>query len=320
VVCDPACGTGGFLLGARDHIVASTPQLSESQKAFLRSDTFRGVELVEDVARLAAMNLMLHGVFGETDDGLPIARGDSLAMYPDMAVDVVLTNPPFGTKGSITYSKDGKTRRSIEDLTVARPDFWVATANKQLNFVQHVVSLLKPGGRAAMVLPDNVLYEQGAGTAIRRHLLEHYDVHTLLRLPPGLFYAAGVLANVLFFDKSPAKPGTGGLLVYDLRSENRFSLKSNPISADDLEEFIDVFIARRLAPTPPNAALSSPRYRMFDRNEILSSEDCPLDLEWAIRGSETTPALDALDHLSKQISANLEAALEHVRLAGNGSE
>ena len=190
------------------------------------------------------MNLLLHGVGDPTGkSNLPVACEDSLATPPRNTVDVVLTNPPFGVKGSYVSTSDEN--GSTGDLV--RKDFWAKSANKQLNFVQHVHSLLKPGGRAAVVVPDNVLFEGGAGEDVRRRLLTTCDVHTLLRLPSGIFYAHGVKANVLFFDTMVnSDSAVRKLWVYDLRFENKFTVKSNPIGKSDLADFVARF--------KPNAA------------------------------------------------------------------
>lgn len=203
-ICDPACGTGGFLLAAHDYIVRSKPVLDKDQKRHLKLKALHGVELVDGVARLCAMNLLLHGI-GPTGDEAPppIKVDDSLRADPGTRFDVVLTNPPFGKKSSVlVVNEEGEQER--EALTVVRDDFWASTSNKQLNFVQHVKTLLKINGRAAIVVPDNVLFEGGAGETVRRKLLHECDVHTLLRLPTGIFYAQGMKANVLFFDRKPA--------------------------------------------------------------------------------------------------------------------
>jgi type I restriction enzyme M protein len=205
-ICDPACGTGGFLLAAYDY-VSRNCQLDPDQKAHLKLHALHGVEIVDAVTRLCAMNLLLHGVgpsIESTDP--PVITGDSLSAGPgNDRFDLVLTNPPFSRKSSVLIvNDDGGQER--EALTIVRDDFWATTSNKQLNFVQHVNSLLATNGRAAVVVPDNVLFEGGAGETIRRQLLKSCDVHTLLRLPTGIFYAQGVKANVLFFDKKPASP------------------------------------------------------------------------------------------------------------------
>ncbi|MHB1516545.1 MAG: type I restriction-modification system subunit M, partial [Acidiferrobacteraceae bacterium] len=187
-VCDPACGTGGFLLAAHDHVVHHHPNLTRDQRRMLKEESFKGWELVQATARLCAMNMLLHGIGSQ--DFEPIVVADSLAADPGERFDVILTNPPFGKKSSTTIvGEEGKASRERD--IVERGDFWTTTSNKQLNFIQHVKTLLKQNGRAAVVVPDNVLFEGGAGETIRRKLLAECDVHTLLRLPTGLFYAQG---------------------------------------------------------------------------------------------------------------------------------
>ena len=236
-VCDPACGTGGFLLAAHDYVVRRNPHLTKDQRRKLKEATFKGWELVPATARLCAMNLLLHGI--GSHDFEPIVVADSLAADPGERFDLVLTNPHFGKKSSTTIvGEEGKV--SKERDIVERSDFWTTTSNKQLNFVQHVKTLLKQNGRAAVVAPDNVLFAGGAGETIRRKLLHECDVHTLLRLPTGLFYAQGVKANVLFFDKKPASetPWTRKLWIYDLRTNRRFTLKTSPLQREDLDGFV----------------------------------------------------------------------------------
>jgi len=220
-ICDPACGTGGFLLAAHDFI-AKNPKLDRAQKKQLKSGTFFGIELVDSVTRLCAMNLLLHGEY-----------------------EVVLANPPFGKKSSVTIVNDAG-EQSKESLVINRDDFWASTSNKQLNFLQHIFTILKMHGRAAVVLPDNVLFEGGAGETIRRELLKQADVHTLLRLPTGIFYAQGVKANVLFFERKPAqeKPWTKKLWIYDLRTNLHFTLKENTLKRTDLDDFVACYFGR----------------------------------------------------------------------------
>ena len=236
-LCDPACGTGGFLLAAHDYVVKHNPNMSADEKRKLKGSTFKGWELVQSTARLCAMNLMLHSI--GTDKDLPIIVSDSLAADPGDRFDIVLTNPPFGKKSSTTIvAENGKVSRETD--IIERQDFWATTSNKQLNFIQHVKTLLKQNGRAAVVVPDNVLFEGGAGETVRRKLLHECDVHTLLRLPTGLFYAQGVKANVLFFDKKPASetPWTKKLWIYDLRTNMHFTLKTSSLQRSDLDEFV----------------------------------------------------------------------------------
>jgi type I restriction enzyme M protein len=201
-IADPACGTGGFLLAAHDYVEAHNRPLDREQWDHLRHKALQGWEIVDSAARLCVMNLYLHGI-GANGGSSPIHVADSLAADPGQRFNLVLTNPPFGKKSSVTFvSDEGEVKREAQ--TIVRDDFWTSTSNKQLNFVQHVKTILEMQGRAAVVVPDNVLFEGGAGETIRRKLLHECDVHTLLRLPTGIFYAQGVKANVLFFDRKPA--------------------------------------------------------------------------------------------------------------------
>ncbi|HEX8310944.1 MAG TPA: class I SAM-dependent DNA methyltransferase, partial [Chthoniobacteraceae bacterium] len=248
VICDPACGTGGFLLAAQDFI-RKHHKLDKAQLRFLNTEQLRGVELVDSVARLCSMNLLLHGIGATAQDGkeapIPVQVKDGLAAKHG-EYEMVLTNPPFGKKSSVTIVNDaGET--SKESLTINRDDFWATTSNKQLNFLQHVFTILKQHGRAAVVVPDNVLFEGGAGETIRRELLKQADVHTLLRLPTGIFYAQGVKANVLFFDRKPAadkQAWTTKLWIYDLRTNKHFTLKENPLTRADLDDFVACYSAK----------------------------------------------------------------------------
>ena len=237
-IYDPACGTGGFLLAAHDYI-SRNYQLDKDQKTFLKLDTLGGKDIVDNVVRLCVMNLYLHGIGG---DESPIEVGDSLVSDPGDRFDMILTNPPFGKKSSITIV-NGEGKADRESLIYERQDFWATTSNKQLNFVQHVKTLSKINGKVAIVAPDNVLFEGGAGETVRRKLLHECDVHTLLRLPTGLFYVQGVKANVLFFDRKPAseKPWTEKLWIYDLRTNKHFTLKTNSMRYEDLQDFIKCY-------------------------------------------------------------------------------
>jgi len=300
---DPACGTGGFLLVAHDY-VSNHYQLDKEQKAFLKFHTLTGKDIVDSVARLCVMNLYLHGIGG---DESPIEVEDSLYSKPKEHYDMVLTNPPFGKKSSITIvNGEGKAER--ESLIYEREDFWATTSNKQLNFVQHIKTLLKIHGNAAVVIPDNVLFEGGAGETIRRKLMHECDVHTLLRLPTGVFYAQGVKANVIFFDKKPAseKPWTEKLWIYDLRTNQHFTLKTNPLLYKDLEDFVACF-------KPENRHLrkETDSFRAFSYEELIQRDKAGLDIFWlkdeSLEDSENLPSPDVL---AKEIVDNLESALE----------
>ena len=303
-ICDPACGTGGFFLAAYEYLSENyRTTLSRDQKAFLKFHTFAGTDIVDNVVRLCVMNLYLHGIGGTES---PIATGDSLGQDPGDRYDIVLTNPPFGNRSSITITADGK-RQSNASLTYQRDDFSATTSNKQFNFLQHIQTILKTEGRAAVVLPDNVLFERGAGETIRRQLLKKFDVHTLLRLPTGIFYAQGVKANVLFFEKRPASedPWTRKLWVYDLRTDKRFTLKTNPLSESDLQDFITAY-----NPENRHDRTETERFRAFGYDELIEREHVNLDLFWLNEDSFSDGAeLPPPDVLIAEITQNLETAL-----------
>jgi type I restriction enzyme M protein len=305
-VHDPACGTGGFLLAAHDYI--SNPKhytLDKNQKKHLRYDALSGIEIVDATARLCAMNLYLHGIGG---DECPIKGGDdSLATPPSVHYDVVLTNPPFGKKSSITIiNEEGE--QSKEALTYYRDDFWATTSNKQLNFLQHVKSCLKIHGRAAVVVPDNVLFEGGAGETVRRKLLHECDVHTLLRLPTGIFYAQGVKANVLFFDRKPASetPWTKTLWIYDFRTNQHFTLKTNSLKRSDLDDFVKSY-----NPENRHKRKETDRFKSFSYEDLLKRDKVNLDIFWLKDDSlEDSANLPDPEIIAAEIAEDLEAALD----------
>ena len=314
-VCDPACGTGGFLLAAHDYVVHHYPHMTKAERKFLKEKTFKGWELVHATARLCAMNLLLHGIGSQEHE--PIVVGDSLAVDPGERFDLVLTNPPFGKKSSTTIIGEGG-KVSKEKDTIERDDFWTTTSNKQLNFVQHVKTLLKVGGRAAVVVPDNVLFEGGAGETIRRKLLHECDVHTLLRLPTGLFYAQGVKANVLFFDKKPASetPWTKKLWIYDLRTNKHFTLKTNPLKREDLDEFVELFKPDNHHEREPTWSEDNPegRWRAYDYEALIQRDKASLDIFWLKDESlAETENLPPPEVIAQEIVEDLEAALAQFR-------
>jgi len=306
-ICDPACGTGGFFLAASKYI-ADHYQLDREQQEFLKYKTFKGWEIVDSTARLCVMNLYLHGIDGGEES--PIVVGDALAADPGERFDYVMTNPPFGKKSSITiFNGEGKASR--ESIAYERQDFWATTSNKQLNFLQHIKTILKIDGKAAVVVPDNVLFEGGAGETIRRKLLHECDVHTLLRLPTGIFYAQGVKANVLFFDKRPGseRHSTEKLWIYDLRTNKHFTLKTNPLKYEDLEDFIKCY-------NPENRydRQETERFRCFNYDELIQRDKVNLDIFWLKDESlEDTENLPEPEVLAADIAENLEAALEQFR-------
>ncbi len=299
-ISDPACGTGGFLLAAFEYLNRRTKNAKEA--AFLRMRALHGINLVPNVARLCAMNLFLHGV--GADHKHPVIKiCDSLESKAE-PVDMVLTNPPFGKKSSFTIiGADGNNH--TDKISYEREDFWATTSNKQLNFVQHVYSMLKESGRAAVVVPDNVLFEGGAGEKIRRALLQQCDVHTLLRLPTGIWYSPGVKANVLFFDKKPIgkTPATKEIWVYDLRSDRNFSLRQNPIKPENLMDFVHSYRA-----DDPTQRKETAHFRRFKYSEIMARDKANLDIQWQ-RATVNATKDETPQGLMKEILKDLEEAM-----------
>ncbi len=305
-ICDPACGTGGFLLAAHDHIEKNNPLMDQGQKVHLKHNALHGWEIVDGAARLGVMNLYLRGIGGDETN---IKVDDSLRDRPSTYFDMVLTNPPFGRKSSLTFvNSEGESER--ESLIVERPDFWATTSNKQLNFLQHVRSLLKIHGRAAIVVPDNVLFEGGAGETVRRKLLAECDVHTLLRLPTGVFYAQGVKANVLFFDRKPASetPWTRELWIYDLRTNRRFTLKANPLTRAHLDDFVACY-----NPEARHERQETEHFRRFSYEDLVKRDKVNLDTFWLRDESmEDSANLPPPDEIAGEIVEDLRAALEQL--------
>ncbi len=312
-ICDPACGTGGFLLAAHDYIVREHGPLDRDQWDHLRHKALHGWEIVDNTARLCVMNLYLHGI-GVNGGASPIHVADSLAADPGARFDLVLTNPPFGKKSSVTFvNEEGEARR--ESQVIERGDFIASTSNKQLNFVQHIKTILAMHGRAAVVVPDNVLFEGGAGEVVRRALLKECDVHTLLRLPTGIFYAQGVKANVLFFDRKPAAEAawTKTLWIYDLRTNMNFTLKQNPLQRSDLDEFVACFNPANRHKRKATWSEKNPegRWRAYTYDELLARDKVNLDIFWLRDESlEDSASLPAPDALAAEIMEDLQAALE----------
>lgn len=302
-VYDPACGTGGFLFIAHDYISRRYP-LDKEQKKVLKFGTFGGKDIADDVARLCAMNLYLHGIGG---DESPIGVGDSLVSDLGNRYDMLLTNPPFGRKSSYTIVNDvGKADK--ESIIYERQDFWTTTSNKQLNFLQHVKTLLQISGRAAIVVPDNVLFEGGAGETVRRKLLAECDVHTLLRLPTGIFYRPGVKCNVLFFDRKPAseKPWTDQVWIYDFRTNKHFTLKDNPLRFEDLQDFIECY-----NPDSRHDRKETERFRPYSYDYLLQRDKVSLDIFWLKEeGLGDSDKLPPPEVIAQEITENLEAALD----------
>ena len=309
-IADPACGTGGFFLAAYDFISDEKKfKLDKSEKEFLKFKTFSGWEIVPNTARLCLMNLYLHNI-GDLNSQPPIERADSLLVSPATKFDYVLTNPPFGKKSSMTITNEDGTQ-SKDTLTYERQDFWTTTSNKQLNFIQHVRSMLKADGKAAVVVPDNVLFEGGAGETVRKRLLESTDVHTILRLPTGIFYAQGVKANVIFFDNKPAAKTawTKDVWIYDLRTNIHFTLKTQQMKYDNLKDFVECYNPKNRFKRKESAS-GEERFKKFTYDEIIARDKTNLDIFWLKDDSlGDMNNLPDPDVLALEIIENIEAGL-----------
>ncbi|MDR2563169.1 MAG: type I restriction-modification system subunit M [Prevotellaceae bacterium] len=289
-VCDPACGTGGFLLAAFDYMKRQS--VDRDKLRFLKNEALSGNDITPLVVTLASMNLYLHGI---GTDKSPIKCADSLERQPEKLVDMVLANPPFGTRpaGSV-------------DISAMRDDLYVSTSNNQLNFLQHIMLTLKNGGRAAVVLPDNVLFEGGAGEIIRKKLLSDFNLHTILRLPTGIFYAGGVKANVLFFTKGGS---THEIRYYDYRTDIKHTLATNPIRRRHLDDFV------ACCKMENRDNDSNPRWKKFTKTEIEARDKTSLDITWLKSGEETIDySLAELMAMMEEKSANIAAAMEKLKL------
>jgi len=317
---DPASGTGGFILAFYDYILDHY-QLDKEQKDFLKHHTFTGNEIVSNTRRLCLMNMFLHNI-GEITGESMISPNDSLLADSGQRVDYVLTNPPFGKKSSMTITNE-EGEQVKEDMHYNRQDFWATTSNKQLNFVQHIRTLMKTTGKAAVVVPDNVLFEGGAGETVRKKLMQNTDLHTILRLPTGVFYAQGVKANIIFFDNKPASkdPHTKDVWFYDLRTNKHFTLKTNPLKHDDLKDFIDCYHPenRHLRKETWSEDKPEGRWRKYTYDEITARDKTSLDIFWL--KDDSLADLDNLpdpDILAEEIVENLEAGLESFKVVLNG--
>ena len=312
-IADPCCGSGGFFLASQAYITDPAHySLDREQKEFLKNQTFYGNEIVPATYKTALMNLYLHNI-GDIYGTVPITLGDALLTDPGYRVDYVLTNPPFGKKSSLTFTNEEGEQE--EDLVYNRQDFWSTSSNKQLNFVQHINTILKATGKAAVVVPDNVLFEGGAGEIVRKKLLETTDLHTILRLPTGIFYKPGVKANVIFFDKCPASAEiqTKEVWIYDFRTNVHFTLKQHPMTEADLADFIKCYNPENRHERTQTWSENNPggRFRRFDIKEILDRDKTSLDLFWI--KDKSLADLDSLpepDVLASDIIENLQSALE----------
>ena len=315
-IADPACGTGGFFLAAYDYLAAN-PSLDIEQKTFLKNSTFHGNEIVASTRRLCLMNMLLHNI-GEIDGQSTISPNDALIADDGRRFDYVLANPPFGKKSSMSFT-NAEGEEETDELTYNRQDFWATTSNKQLNFLQHIRSMLKTTGQAAVVLPDNVLFEGGAGETVRKKLLETTELHTILRLPTGIFYAQGVKANVLFFDNKPARkePWTREVWIYDYRTNIHHTLKKKPLRFEDLQDFITCYNAQNRherKETWHETDNPEGRWRKYSLEQILARDKTSLDIFWL--KDKSLADMDNLpepDDLAEEIIENIEAGLNSFR-------
>lgn len=303
-VCDPACGTGGFLLAAYDYM--KTQSQDKAKRDFLRNHALHGVDNTSLVVTLASMNLYLHGV---GTDRSPITCEDSLEREPKTLVDVVLANPPFG-------------QRPAGSVELNRQDFYVETKNNQLNFLQHIMLMLKVGGRAAVVLPDNVLFEGGAGETIRKRLLSDFNLHTILRLPTGIFYAQGVKANVLFFTKGQP---TKEVWYYDYRTDVKHTLATNKLERHHLDDFVKCYNTEDInarAETFDAENNPSGRWRKYAVEELIARDKTSLDITWIKQGGEEDQyTLAELMANIKEQSQNISKAVSELeKLLGDIKE
>jgi len=326
-IMDPSCGTGGFFLAAYDYITENNA-LDRDQKEFLKTKTFYGNEIVANTRRMCLMNMFLHNI-GEIDGETFISSTDALVADEGKRYDYVLANPPFGKKSSMTFTNE-EGEQEKEDLVYNRQDFWVTTSNKQLNFLQHIKTLLKEHGQAAVVLPDNVLFEGGAGETVRKQMLQSTELHTVLRLPTGIFYKPGVKANVLFFDNRPGakEAWTKEVWFYDYRTNVHHTLKKKPLAFEDLQEFINCYNPSNRHDRHANWSEEYPdgRWRKFNYEEVLARDKTNLDIFWL--KDKSLADLDNLsdpDILANEIIENIEAGLESFKeimatINGNSEE
>ena len=309
---DPACGTFGFMISASQYVRSQTDDffdLDADTAKFEREEAFTGCELVHDTHRLALMNAMLHDIEGKITLGDTLSNaGMSMKDY-----DVVLTNPPFGTK------KGGE--------RATRDDFTFPTSNKQLNFLQHIYRSLKANGkaRAAVVLPDNVLFADGDGERIRLDLMDKCNLHTILRLPTGIFYAQGVKTNVLFFTRGKTdKHNTKEVWIYDLRNDMPSFGKTNPLKSEHFDDFVKYYADGDLSKRKETYSEENPngRWRKFTIEDILARDKTSLDITWmkADSGTEDYTLVELLDMIKEKSNNIAKAVAELEALIGEVEE
>lgn len=303
-VADPACGTGGFLLAAFDHMKSQSHEIQKQQ--FLKNNAFFGADITPLVVTLASMNLYLHDIGTKKS---PIVCQDSLLKESNKLYDVILANPPFGTRP-----------QGSGEVSANRPEF-IKTSDNQVNFLQHIMSMVRTGGRVGIVLPDNVLTDGGATKTVREKLLKDFNLHTILRLPTGIFYANGVKTNVLFFEKGTP---TENIWVYDYRTGIKHTQVTKPMKREDLNEFVECYCSGHTqdrtqtynAETNPNG-----RWRKFAKEEIYARDGLKLDFKWLDLGEKDDRTLAELITEIKEKSANISTAVTELeKLIGEVEE
>jgi type I restriction enzyme M protein len=307
-IADPSCGTGGFFLGVLDFLRGNR-NLTIDEEQFIKFDMFHGWEIEKSTARLCLMNLFLHGI-GDLKKTPDIHITDSLKAQIDEKFKIVLANPPFGKSSSDVPTTDIK--QSEKEGFFLRKDFWVTTSNKQLAFLQHIVNMLDNEGRAGVVLPDNVLFEGGAGETIRRKLLEEVNLHTILRLPTGIFYAQGVKANVLFFERKNKKIKSSNVWFYDYRTNIHHTPKKNPLQHENLRDFINCYNPDNIEKRKETWSEINVegRWRKYSYEEILLGDKSNLDIIWLKDDNVIDfKNLPEPDDLINDIIENIESAL-----------
>lgn len=261
-VADPACGTGGFLLAAFEHMKPQSKEIAKQN--FLKNNALFGADNTALVVTLASMNLYLHDIGTEKS---PIICQDSLLDTSERMFDVILANPPFGTRPQGSVAVDS-----------ARPEF-IKTSDNQVNFLQHIMSIVKTGGRVAVVLPDNVLTDGNATAKVREKLLADFNLHTILRLPTGIFYAGGVKTNVLFFEKGSK---TKDIWVYDYRTGVKHTMATKPMTRENLDDFVSCYCSGHMQDRAQTYSEENPngRWRKFTEEEVYSRDQLKLDFKW----------------------------------------
>ena len=296
-VADPCCGTGGFLLAAYDHMRTQSKDIEKQE--FLKNNALFGADITPLVVTLASMNLFLHDIGVNKS---PIKLQDSLIENTDNMYQVVLTNPPFGTRpqGSV-------------EVYANRPEF-VKTSDNQVNFLQHIMSMVKTGGRVGVVLPDSVLTDQGSTAKVREKLLKDYNLHTILRLPTGIFYANGVKTNVLFFDKGEP---TKDIWVYDYRTGIKHTMATKPMTRADLDEFVDCYCTGHQQDRKATYCDENPngRWRCFTEEEVKKADT--LDFKWLdLEEKDERTVQEVLNDMEAEANGITEAVAKLKELLG----